>query len=144
MASRCVIATAPDLLPATGGGAFDPTSKTFAFGAIDSQQAVVEMLDLDHDFYLFADAETGLDAVVCRRDDGNIGLIHAAGAWPGACEALICETSHFSEPITLEPAVSEMNALSHRFLFFIDADTSRGNMIYIRYEGNYGLIQPAQ
>jgi ribosome-associated translation inhibitor RaiA len=41
--------------------------KSFALGAIDPLQAVRDLLDLDHDFYLFHDAETDADAVVYRR-----------------------------------------------------------------------------
>jgi hypothetical protein len=61
-----------------------------------------------------------------------------------AGEGPVWETSRFSEPITLEAAVAEMNALAHRFMFFINAETARGNVIYLRYDGNYGLIEPAE
>lgn len=119
--------------------------KTFALAALDPLQAAAQMLDLDHDFYLFHDAHSGADAVVYRREDGAIGLIEADGAsarsspgdWP------LHETSRFREPIPLEQAVAEMNALSHRFLFFINASSGRGNVIYMRYDGDYGLIEPA-
>jgi hypothetical protein len=29
-------------------------------------------------------------------------------------------------------------------MFFINAETARGNVIYLRYDGNYGLIEPAE
>ena len=120
--------------------------KTFALGAIDPLQAIGDLLDLDHDFYLFHDAETGADAVVYHRDDGRIGLIYpdATRQRLPAGEGPVWETSRFSEPITLEAAVAEMNALAHRFMFFINAETARGNVIYLRYDGNYGLIEPAE
>jgi len=119
--------------------------KTFALGAIDPLQAIAELLDLDHDFYLFHDAETGADAVAHQRDDGRIGLIHPPAARPRtlAGEGPVWEASRLSEPITLEAAVAEMDALSHRFMFFVNAETARGNVIYLRYDGNYGLIEPA-
>lgn len=128
--------------------------KTFALEPLDPLQAVVEMLDLDHDFYLFRDVLTGADAVVHRREDGRIGLIGPideadAGDRPAdaaqrqPADGLAYERSRFSEPITLQTAISEMDALDHRFMFFIDAQTGRGNVIYMRYDGNYGLIEPA-
>lgn len=119
--------------------------KTFALEPLDPLQAVEEMLDLDHDFYLFRDAGSGADAVVYRRDDGRIGLLGDLGGEEGELEreGLMWERSWHSEPITLEAAISEMDAVSHRFMFFIDAQTGRGNVIYIRYDGNYGLIEPA-
>jgi hypothetical protein len=48
-----------------------------------------------------------------------------------------------SSSIDLRTAVAEMNAVSHRFLFFEDATTGRGSVIYRRYDGHYGLIEPA-
>ncbi|MGZ4255177.1 MAG: sigma 54 modulation/S30EA ribosomal C-terminal domain-containing protein [Solirubrobacteraceae bacterium] len=53
------------------------------------------------------------------------------------------ERSRFSSPIDLRTAVAEMDALDHRFVFFEDATTERGNVIYRRYDGHYGLIEPA-
>jgi ribosome-associated translation inhibitor RaiA len=117
--------------------------KTFAVGAINPIEAVAELHDLDHAFYLFHDLETDADAVVYRRDDGRIGLIHPADVSPRGYEGPIREASRVSEPITVEAAVAEMNVLDHRFLFFVNGDSGRGNVIYLRYDGNYGLIEPA-
>ena len=119
--------------------------KTFALHPLDSLQAVVEMLDLDHGFYLFRDAHTGVDAVVYRRDDGRMGLIDHADTdqRQSADDGLVHERSRLAGPIELDAAISEMNALSHRFMFFLDASTGRGNVIYMRHDGHYGLIEPA-
>ncbi len=50
--------------------------------------------------------------------------------------------SRFSWQIDLEQAASEMNAGGHRVLFCEDAVTGRANVIYRRYDGRYGLIEP--
>jgi ribosome-associated translation inhibitor RaiA len=119
--------------------------KAFALGAIDSLQAVRDLLDLDHDFHLFHDTETRTDAVVYHRDDGRIGVIYADAVHPPPQgEGPVCEANRLSGPIKLEAAVAEMNALSHRFLFFVNAESARGNVIYLRYDGDYGLIEPAE
>ena len=118
--------------------------KVFALDVIDPQQAVLEMLDLDHDFFLFRDAETGREALTYRRDDGRVGLIHVPGACPAASDGIVCEESRLPEPISLASAVAEMDAVSHRFLFFTDSESGRGEVIYLRYDGNYGLIQPVR
>lgn len=119
--------------------------KTFALEPLDPLQAVDEMLDLDHDFYLFRDAGSGADAVVHRREDGHIGLLGDLGGEARELEreGLVYERSWHSEPLALPAAISEMDELSHRFMFFVDAHTGRGNVIYMRYDGNYGLIEPA-
>ncbi|HLI31263.1 MAG TPA: ribosome-associated translation inhibitor RaiA [Solirubrobacteraceae bacterium] len=119
--------------------------KSYALTALDPLEALAQMLDLDHDFFLFHDAVADVDAVVYRREDGGAGLIEAASpdASQGRSDSLVPERSRFSGPIQIAQAVSEMNALSHRFLFFINAESGRGNVIYMRYDGDYGLIEPA-
>ena len=102
------------------------------------------MLDLDHDFYLFRDAETGLDMVVHLREDGRIGLLDGNGRAVAQRDetGLVLEPRRFTDPMTLEAAVSEMDVLGHEFMFFVDAESGRGNVIYMRYDGHYGLIEP--
>jgi ribosomal subunit interface protein len=52
-------------------------SKTFQLATMDPPEAALQMDLLNHDFYLFVNAETQQSAVVYRRDDGDIGLIEA-------------------------------------------------------------------
>ncbi len=52
-------------------------SKTFALVTMTTQEAALQMDLLNHDFYLFVNAETEQSAVVYRRDDGDIGHIEA-------------------------------------------------------------------
>jgi putative sigma-54 modulation protein len=42
-------------------------------------EAALQLDLLGHDFYFFTNAETGRGAVLYRRDDGDLGLIDAAG-----------------------------------------------------------------
>ena len=119
--------------------------KSFSLEGMSPLDAAELMEDLDHDFLLFRDAETDVDAVVYIRDDGRLGVIEPAGAPPsqGLGEAGAREESRMSEPTSLAAAVAEMNELSHRFLYFVNTETGRGNVIYLRYDGHYGLIEPA-
>ena len=50
-------------------------SKRFELTAMDPQEAALQMDLLNHDFYVFTNAETTMSAVVYRRGDGDIGLI---------------------------------------------------------------------
>ena len=77
------------------------------------------------------------------RNDGLLALIEPR--WPASADdrGPVREQSRFSSSIDLRTAVAEMNAVSHRFLFFEDATTGRGSIIYRRYDGHYGLIEPA-
>ncbi len=53
------------------------------------------------------------------------------------------EPSRHSAPLELRAALAEMDALNHRFLYFTDAGTGRGCVLYLRHDGHYGLIEPA-
>jgi len=117
--------------------------KSLAFDPMSVEQAVDALKDLDHDFFLFHDAGTNADAVIYWRDDRALGLIEPPSARPADGAGAIHEASRFSEPIELVTAIAEMDALEHRFLFFENAASGRGNVIYRRYDGHYGLIEPA-
>ena len=119
-------------------------TKSFAIGEMDAVEAAAEMEMLDHDFYLYRDVDEEVDAVVYRRDDGRIGVIGPLGTgWSGPDEdGIVREDSRGPEPRRLEDVVAEMNELNHRFLYFTDEEAGRARVIYLRYDGNYGLIEP--
>ena len=116
--------------------------KTFALSPLTPEQAMLEMEVLDHDFHLFANAETGEENVVYRRPDGSSRL---AAITPAAQpRALPIAVDPAPAPVMLlEGAVELLNASGARFAFFVDAQTRRGNVLYRRYDGHYGLIEPA-
>jgi len=116
--------------------------KSFAFGPTSVDDAADALEDLDHDFFLFHDAETDADAVLYWRDDGLLALIEPRWAASEDNHGPVREQNRFSSPIDLRAAVAEMNAVGHRFMFFENAATGRGNVIYRRYDGHYGLIEP--
>jgi ribosomal subunit interface protein len=119
--------------------------KTFATHPLTPAEAAEEMEFLDHDFYLFIESETGADAVAYHRDDGRLGVIGPSGiGWSGESAGIVHEESRMSGPTRLEDAVAEMNVLNHRFMYFTDAASGRGHVIYMRYDGHYGLIEPAR
>jgi ribosome-associated translation inhibitor RaiA len=117
--------------------------RTYAPGPETTFEAIEDMIDLDEEFHLFVHARTGEDVVLYRRDDGRIGLIHPRGsALADENDVVVPEPSRYSEPLTLERARTEMDFLNHRFLYFVDADDGRGKAIYLRHDGDYGLVVP--
>jgi hypothetical protein len=106
--------------------------------------AVAELVERDHEseFTLFRHARTGEDVVVFRRVDGGFGLLYPPGsALSSENDPVVPEPSRYSAPITVADARSEMDVLNHSFLYFIDLDGCRGKVLYLRRDGDYGLIQ---
>lgn len=118
--------------------------RTFMPRPLTTLEAVTDLIDLDLEFYLFTHALTGEDVVVHRRDDPRVGLLHPQGS-PLADEndLVVPEPSRYPGPIELRHARDQMDVLNHRFLYFIDAADGRGKVIYLRHDGDYGLVEPA-
>jgi putative sigma-54 modulation protein len=53
-------------------------TKQFDIKPMTPEEAALQMDALGHDFYLFTNADTGVAAVVYRRNDGDVGLIDAS------------------------------------------------------------------
>jgi ribosome-associated translation inhibitor RaiA len=105
--------------------------------------AVADLLDLDLEFLLFRHARTAEDVVVYRRDDGRIGLLHPPGSeLADEDDVVVPEPSRYPEAIRLSEARAEMDVLGHRFLYFIDSADGRGKVLYLRHDGDYGLVEP--
>lgn len=45
-------------------------------------------------------------------------------------------------PMSVEDAIIEMDLLGHNFFAFINIDTERTNVLYLRKDGNLGLLEP--
>ena len=52
-------------------------TKQFDIKPMTPEEAALQMEMLGHSFYLFTNADSGVAAVVYRRDDGDVGLIDA-------------------------------------------------------------------
>lgn len=113
--------------------------KSFLLDPMSEVEAAAEIEALDHDFFLFRDLEAGCDAVIYRAGDGRLRVIVGD---PAKADELR-EPNLISDPIDLARALAELDAVDHRFIFFVNVNTGRGNVIYRRYDGNYGLIEPA-
>lgn len=142
--------------------------KTIAPEPLTADEAAYDMDLLGHQFYLFVDSATGQDAVVYRLGDGDYGLLGAApvgttpvGATPGvatpggatpdgatpdgAAEAAARQApaSQPGEPVPVRTdteAIAHLDLAGEPFVFYRDAHTGRGRVLYRRYDGNYGLI----
>lgn len=46
------------------------------------------------------------------------------------------------KPITVEEAILQMNMVGHKFYMFTNAESGDVNVVYVRDDGKYGLLQP--
>jgi len=55
----------------------------------------------------------------------------------------VVRVKHFSvKPMSVDEAINQMELIGHDFFLFTDAETGRSNLLYLRKDGNYGLIEP--
>ncbi|HUR22822.1 MAG TPA: ribosome-associated translation inhibitor RaiA [Acidimicrobiales bacterium] len=64
--------------PLEGGPPRIVKTKQFDIKPMTPEEAALQMDVLGHDFYFFTNADTGVAAVVYRRNDGDVGLIDAS------------------------------------------------------------------
>lgn len=112
--------------------------KTFALHALSPAEAVDEMDRLDYDFHLFVCAETGAACMVTGRADGRIGIA-STGALPPARGWLVPEPAP-TPTLDETQAMENLDLTGAPYLFYRDAATGTGTIIYRRYDGHYGVI----
>lgn len=116
---------------------------TYAAEPQPTLSAIADLLDLDEEFHLFSHVRSGEDVVVHWRDDRRIGLLFPLGSiLADEGDIVVPMPSRYSRPLALEEARAEMDELMHRFLYFVDAADERGKVLYLRFDGDYGLVLP--
>lgn len=117
--------------------------KTFAIGEMTPDEAAFDMDLLDHDFYLFRDLSTGDDALLERDGSGyRLTRAHPGDLETNALAIKLTVDPRIPPTLTVEEAIEMLEAAHQRFAFFVDAASGRGNVVYRRYDGHYGLIAP--
>jgi ribosome-associated translation inhibitor RaiA len=119
------------------------SQRTYAPGPEPTLAAVVDLLEDAELFHLFVHVRTDEAVVVHWRDDGGLGLIFPPGSvLADENDVVVPKPSRYSAPLTLVQARSEMDMLNHRFLYYVDAGDDRGRVLYLRTDGDYGLVEP--
>lgn len=59
----------------------------------------------------------------------------------GDNEEVVRTKSYYLEPMSLDEAITRMEALGHAFFVYLDEDDDRISVAYERREGGYGVIQ---
>lgn len=119
--------------------------KTLALGELTPDEAAFDMEVLDYDFYLFTDLASGEDSALWRSGDGGYVLerLHPAPAPPTPVAVPLRVREGAAPVLDVAQAVERLNAGEEPFLFFEEAGSRRGEILYHRYDGHYGLITPS-
>ncbi len=95
--------------------------------------------------FLFRNRETGDDNVVARSGGSEYELFEPSATSSRTDTAATIRASTDRPPtIAVEDAVGLLDAGDLPFVFFVDPDTRRGQVLYRRYDGHYGLVSPSQ
>lgn len=56
-------------------------------------------------------------------------------------DVIVRTKSYYLEPMTIEEAITRMEALGHSFFLYLDEEDDRISVCYVRNDGGYGVIQ---
>jgi hypothetical protein len=119
--------------------------KHVVLDAITPQRASFRMDRLDYDFYLFVDQDSGEDSMVRRAGPTGYRLSRVVGASRPRLEARrfkVVADNRSAITESVAAAVATMEEIEMDYRFFRDSATSRGAVVYRRYDGNYGYLGP--
>ena len=120
--------------------------RTYVDVPLPTFDAIDELVGLGVVFILFRHARTGEAVVLHRRDDRRLGLLFPQGSFLADedDDVVVATPSRYDAPMPLSAARAEMDLVNHRFLYFGDADDDgHGKVIYLRRDGDYGLVEAA-
>ena len=118
--------------------------KSYALAHETPDEAVADAELLGYDFHLFIEKSTGEDSVIYRSGDGyRLVLARPRTHRLGPIDPSITVCPAPAPRLSMAEAIARLEAAGQPFLFFVNAETGRGNLIYHRYDGHYGLIGPA-
>jgi ribosomal subunit interface protein len=82
------------------------------------------------------------DAVASADDTlfDDVHLVSGVKVQGDACPLVVREKTHAAVPMTLEQALHEMELVGHDFFLFIEKDSMRPSVVYLRRAYDYGVI----
>jgi hypothetical protein len=120
--------------------------KTFAPHTCAVDEAAFDMDLLDYDFHLFTEAGTKIASVLYREGPTGFRLAQVVPPLEEELAPFELPLTVSAQPapcITVEQAIERLGLLDLPFLFFIDAAEGRAGVLYHRFDGDYGLLSPA-
>jgi ribosome-associated translation inhibitor RaiA len=117
--------------------------KTYELHEQTVYEAAEDLDLLDQDWTLFTEATTGSDALLERGDEGY--RLTFAGEPPTESLTLDAPVAMLGDVprMDLSTALDLLDEIDEPLVFFVDADSERGRVVYRRYDGHYGTITRA-
>ncbi|MCP4222128.1 MAG: hypothetical protein GY773_02140 [Actinomycetia bacterium] len=117
--------------------------KSFAPDEVTVEEAAWDLSLLDYDFYLFVELSTGADCLLEQSADSELIVHSLTAATDGPALPPGTQRSTTIPPtLRLSEAIALLDESGQRFVFFRNTLTERGNVVYRRVDGHYGLITP--
>lgn len=120
--------------------------KSFSLAREAPDEAAFELEWMDYGFHLFTDADSGEDSVLYRSGPTGYRLaqVHPRPQLVGSVAVPLTVSELPAPRMTVAEAKQRLEVAGFPFVFFADDSTGRGNVLYHRYDGHYGLIVPAE
>lgn len=112
---------------------------------ISVDEALFDMEVLDYRFFLFRDAADDQPSIV-YEEDGRVMLRKVSGDAPPPEDLLLGIEPNPTPALELEvdEAKQVLDTSNADFVFFRDAHSGDGCVMYRRYDGHYGLVVPSE
>jgi ribosome-associated translation inhibitor RaiA len=115
----------------------------YASRPLTPEEAVAELDLLDYDFHLFTERSTGEDSVLYRVGDRyRLVQVRPRPDRLGPLPAAVTLSEDPAPVLTLAEAIGRLEWLRQPFVFFVNLETCRAGLLYHRYDGHYGLVDP--
>ncbi|MFI0821260.1 sigma 54 modulation/S30EA ribosomal C-terminal domain-containing protein [Streptomyces sp. NPDC021098] len=120
--------------------------KSFSLVRESPDEAAFEMEMMDYGFHLFTDIGTGEDSVLYRSGPTGYRLaqVHPHPHLAGRVAVPLTFSDIPAPRMNVGEAKQRLDMTGLPFVFFTDDTTGRGNVLYHRYDGHYGLVVPTE
>jgi Sigma 54 modulation/S30EA ribosomal protein C terminus len=117
--------------------------RPYAELALTTLEAVADLISIDAHFFFFRHARSAEDVCLDRFMNGRIGLIFPPGSvLADETDLIVSRPSRYTQPLLLAAALEELVLARHRFIYFVDAADEHAKVLYLRRDGNVGLVEP--
>lgn len=120
--------------------------KTFTTVEATIDEAIFDMESLDYDFFLYTDLASGQEGFITRGEEGIYQIRLQEGldedTFVRTVASAIEPHAEGAPTLSLAEARGLLDENPDPWVFFSDADSARGHVLYRRYDGHYGLLTP--